>query len=135
MRRLFLPLIVLLVASLSGQSGEPAGPLVLISIDGLKPDYVIDASKHGVKIPNLRRLVTEGTYASGVRGVVPSMTYPSHTTIVTGVSPARHGIFANASFDPLSRNMGGRYWYAEDIRVPTLWDVATEAGMVTSAVG
>jgi predicted AlkP superfamily pyrophosphatase or phosphodiesterase len=42
MHRLFLPLIVL--ASLSGQSGEPAGPLVLISIDGLKPDYVIDAS-------------------------------------------------------------------------------------------
>jgi predicted AlkP superfamily pyrophosphatase or phosphodiesterase len=133
MQKLFLPLL-LLVASLSGQSGEPAIPLVLISIDGLKPDYVIDASKHGVKIPNLRRLVTEGTYASGVRGVVPSMTYPSHTTIVTGVSPARHGIFANASFDPFSRNMGGRYWYAEDIRVPALWDVAAAAGMVTSAV-
>jgi predicted AlkP superfamily pyrophosphatase or phosphodiesterase len=133
MHRLLLP-FVLLVASLSGQPGEPAVPLVLISIDGLKPDYVIDASKHGLKIPNLRRLLAGGAHASGVRGVVPSMTYPSHSTIVTGVSPARHGIFANASFDPFARNMGGRYWYAEDIRVPTLWDAATEAGMVTSAV-
>jgi predicted AlkP superfamily pyrophosphatase or phosphodiesterase len=133
MHRLFLPLI-LLVASLSAQPGEAPVPLVLISIDGLKPDYVIEASKHGLKIPNLRRLVAEGAHATGVHGVVPSMTYPSHTTIVTGVSPARHGILANAPFDPFARNMGGRYWYAEDIRVPTLWDAATDAGMVTSAV-
>ena len=68
MHRLLLP-FVLLVASLSGQPGEPAVPLVLISIDGLKPDYVIDASKHGLKIPNLRRLLTGGVHASGVRGV------------------------------------------------------------------
>jgi predicted AlkP superfamily pyrophosphatase or phosphodiesterase len=133
MHRLFLSL-VLLVASLSGQSGGPPVPLVLISIDGLKPDYVIGASKHGARIPNLQRFLTEGIYASGVRGVTPSLTYPSHATIVTGVSPGKHGIFANASFDPLSRNLGGRYWYAEDLRVPTLWDAASQAGMVTSAV-
>ena len=62
------------------------------------------------------------------------MTYPSHTTLVTGVSPARHGILANRPFDPTGRNAGGWYWYAEDIRVPTLWDVAGRAGLVTSAV-
>jgi predicted AlkP superfamily pyrophosphatase or phosphodiesterase len=54
--------------------------------------------------------------------------------MVTGVSPARHGIVANTTFDPFSKNFGGWYWYSEDIKVPTLWDVASKAGMVTSSV-
>ncbi len=117
-----------------GAAAEPPSPVVLISIDGLKPDYVLEANKHGLKIPNLRRLVQEGTHATGVVGVVPTVTYPSHTTMVTGVSPAKHGILANTPFDPLGKNLGGWYWYAEDIRVPTLWDVASDAGLVTSSV-
>jgi len=108
--------------------------VVLISIDGMKPDYVLEADKHGLKIPNLRRLMREGSYSSGVRGVLPTVTYPSHTTIVTGASPLKHGIVANTPFDPFNRNFGGWYWYAEDIKVPTLWDVAYKAGMVTSSV-
>src|SRR5512144_1109059 len=79
-------------------------PIVLISIDGLKPDYVLDADKHALKIPNLRRLVAEGAHASGVTGVLPTVTYPSHTTMVTGVAPAKHGIVANSPFDPFSKN-------------------------------
>lgn len=109
-------------------------PLVVISIDGLKPDYVLEADRYGLKIPNLRRLQKEGTFATGVRGVLPTVTYPSHTTLVTGVSPAKHGIIANQPFDPFRRNHEGWYWYAEDIKVPTLWDIATKAGMVTSSV-
>jgi predicted AlkP superfamily pyrophosphatase or phosphodiesterase len=142
-RNLLRPLLIsscllLLVSLTRWQQGavkpDPATPVVLISIDGMKPDYVIEADKHGLKIPNLRRLVREGAYASGVRGVLPTVTYPSHTTMVTGVSPAKHGIVANTPFDPFSKNLGGWYWYAEDIKVPTLWDVASKAGMVTSSV-
>jgi hypothetical protein len=77
---------------------EPPVSLVLISIDGMKPDYVLEADKHQLKIPNLRRLVREGTFASGVKGVLPTVTYPSHTTMVSGVSPAKHGIVANIPF-------------------------------------
>lgn len=109
-------------------------PVVVISIDGLRPDYVLEADRHGLKIPNLRRMLAEGSHASGVRGVVPTVTYPSHTTLVTGVSPARHGIVANTTFDPLNRNQGGWYWYAEDIRVATLWDVARDSGITTANV-
>jgi predicted AlkP superfamily pyrophosphatase or phosphodiesterase len=109
-------------------------PVVLLSIDGLKPDYVLDAGKHGLALPNLQRLVAEGTHATGVVGVTPTVTYPSHTTLVTGVSPAVHGILNNAPFDPLSENASGWYWYAEDIKVPTLWDVAGEAGLATANV-
>src|SRR5262249_11813026 len=59
----------------------------------------------------------------------PSVTYPAHTTLVTGVSPARHGIVNNVVFDPFERNEGGWYWYAADLRVSTLWDVAADAGI------
>ncbi len=109
-------------------------PVVLLSIDGLKPDYVLEADKHGLKLPNLRRLVAEGAYATGVAGVAPTVTYPSHTTLVTGVAPAQHGILNNGPFDPFGLNASGWYWYAEDIEVPTLWDVAGEAGLVTANV-
>jgi predicted AlkP superfamily pyrophosphatase or phosphodiesterase len=54
--------------------------------------------------------------------------------MVTGVSPAQHGILTNNPFDPLGKNLGGWYWYAEDIRAPTLWDAAAKAGLVTSSV-
>jgi predicted AlkP superfamily pyrophosphatase or phosphodiesterase len=108
--------------------------LVMISIDGLRPDYITAADAHGAKVPNLRRLLKEGSYAEGVEGVVPTVTYPSHTTLVTGVWPAKHGILANSVFDPLQKNYQGWYWYAEDIRVPTLWDVAANAGRTTASI-
>ncbi|MHB8502339.1 MAG: alkaline phosphatase family protein [Candidatus Acidiferrales bacterium] len=125
--------VFLLAAKASGP--EQAPPLlVMISVDGMRPDYITEADAHGAKVPNLRRFMKEGTYAEGVVGVVPTVTYPSHTTLVTGVWPAKHGIFANTTFDPLQKNQGGWYWYTEDIRVPTLWDVAAAAGRTTASI-
>jgi predicted AlkP superfamily pyrophosphatase or phosphodiesterase len=118
----------------SEAQNAPAVPVVLISIDGLKPDYVLDADKHALQIPNLRRLVAEGAHASGVTGVLPTVTYPSHTTMVTGVSPAKHGVITNSPFDPFSKNLNGWYWYAEDIKVQTLWDACAKARIATSSV-
>jgi predicted AlkP superfamily pyrophosphatase or phosphodiesterase len=133
---LSIPAVCLFIVSqpVSAQEQKPRTPVILISIDGLKPEYVLNADAHGQKIPNLRRFVKEGTYSTGVHGVVPTVTYPSHTTILTGVSPAKHGIYANTTFDPLRKNNGGWYWYAEDIKVPTLWDAAREAGLTTANV-
>lgn len=139
-RRRACAVLVLLAASggvADAQRAAPGSshtPVVVISIDGLRPDYVLSADAYALKIPNLRKLLASGTHASGVQGVVPTVTYPSHTTLVTGVSPARHGILANTTFDPFNKNQGGWYWYAEDIRVPTLWDVARAAGVVTANV-
>ena len=83
-----------------------AEPVLLISIDGLRPGDVLEADKRGLSIPNLRRFVKEGAHATGVTGVLPTLTYPSHTTLMTGVSPAKHGIVANNSFDPMGMNQG-----------------------------
>ncbi|MGE0706042.1 MAG: alkaline phosphatase family protein, partial [Vicinamibacterales bacterium] len=96
---------------------SPELPFVLmISIDGLRADRLWASD---VELPTLRRLAREGVHARGVVGVVPSITYPSHTTLITGVTPDVHGIYGNRLFDPEGR-AAGSYWDARDIRVPTL---------------
>ena len=111
-----------------------AAAVVLLSIDGLKPDYVLEADAHGLKVPNLRLLVSEGAHATAVTGVFPTVTYPSHATMLTGVSPARHGIYSNHPFDPFGRNQDGWYWYATDLRAETLWEAAENAGLRAASV-
>jgi predicted AlkP superfamily pyrophosphatase or phosphodiesterase len=135
MRKAALGFILLIALALNlFARAQSIVPVVLISIDGLKPDYVLEADRHGLKIPNLRRMVREGAYSTGVEGVLPTVTYPSHATMMTGVAPSKHGILANSPFDPYAKNMSGWYWYAEDIKAPTLWDAAAKAGIVTASV-
>ena len=109
-------------------------PVVVISIDGMRPDYVLQAEQHGLKLANLSRFVKRGAYADGVVGVAPTVTYPSHTTLMTGVWPAEHGIYSNTTFDPLQTNMTGWHWYASATRVPTLWEAATQAGLTVASI-
>jgi predicted AlkP superfamily pyrophosphatase or phosphodiesterase len=126
---LFTALVACSLAAVAQQR-----PVLMISIDGLKPEYITHADEHGLKIPTLRRFVTEGTYADGVIGVMPTVTYPSHTTLMTGVSPAVHGIYNNQVFDPTRDFSGAWYWYNDDVRVPTLWQAAHEHGLSTASV-
>lgn len=125
-----------LVAALALPLAAPASaePVLLISIDGLRPGDVIEAERRGLKIPNLRRFLTEGAWATEVTGVLPTVTYPSHTTLLTGASPARHGVVGNTTFDPKQINQGGWYWYAADIRLPTLWESAAAKGLTVANV-
>src|SRR5580698_50021 len=110
-------------------------PVLMISVDGLKPEYVFEAEKTGLKTPYLRSLRSSGTYARGVTGVWPTVTYPSHTTLVTGVSPAEHGILPNVEFDPEQHFKEAWFWYADQIRVPTLWRVTHAAHLATASIG
>lgn len=103
-------LLPLAVAALLTATVSRASPVLLISVDGLRPDDVIDAAARGVAVPNLQRIMATGAYASGVIGIVPTLTYPSHTTLITGVAPAQHGIGNNLSFDPLNINQVGWQW-------------------------
>src|SRR4029077_8117194 len=75
-----------------------------------------------------------GAISAGARSVFPSVTYPAHTSIVTGVDPGTHGIVTNTAWDPEDRNQEGWRWYAEDIQARTLWDAAREAGLETAIV-
>ena len=128
MRRL-ATLIALLLASPAA-----ASPVLMISLDGLRPGDISDAKARGMNLPVLSGLRAEGASAQGVVGVLPTLTYPSHTTLVTGVSPGRHGVVNNLTFDPEQKNQGGWYWYTSDVKVPTLWQAAHAAGLLTANV-
>jgi predicted AlkP superfamily pyrophosphatase or phosphodiesterase len=82
---------------------------------------------------NVRQGMKNGSYAEGVRGSFPTVTYPSHTTIVSGVLPAKHGIYYNTPVEPLGIS-GKWFWYYKDIKVPTIWTAAKDAGLTTAGI-
>jgi predicted AlkP superfamily pyrophosphatase or phosphodiesterase len=96
--------------------------VLLVSVDGLDQRYLSQCDRLGLKIPNLRRLMQEGAWADGVVGEVPTITWPSHTTIVTGVPPAIHGILRN------------QVWDYSSIKVKTLWDDLRRIGKTSAAI-
>jgi predicted AlkP superfamily pyrophosphatase or phosphodiesterase len=127
--------VMLASGAQAAKTPAPAGhPVLMISIDGLRPGDVIEAEQRGMKLPNLRRFMADGAYASGVTGVLPTLTYPSHTTLITGAAPAVHGVVSNNTFDPTNINADGWDWYSSDIHVPTLWQAAHAAGLTTANV-
>jgi predicted AlkP superfamily pyrophosphatase or phosphodiesterase len=110
-----------------------AAPVLMISVDGMRSHYVTQGKEHGMKLPTFERFMKEGSYAEGMRPPVPSISWPGAVTMMTGVSPAQHGVYSNQHFNP--RNAASDiYWYAKDIKAKTLWDAAAEAGMVVANV-
>lgn len=127
-KKIFFLSIFLFAGMLS--FAQPAKHVIVISIDGFRPDFYLDPSWNAV---NLRQMKDNGVYAEGVQGVFPSVTYPSHTAIMTGALPIRHGIFYNVFFEPFE-TPDRWYWNESEIKVPTLWDAVKQAGMKTASV-
>ena len=95
-------------------------------MDGLRPDFYLEDRWPAL---TMRTMAAEGAHALGVRGVHPTVTYPSHTTLVTGAFPARHGIPHNTPFE--AEGATGRwYWQADGIRARTLWQAVRQAGVI-----
>ncbi len=117
-----------LLRLLTGQAQEKH--VLLISIDGLRPEFYKDPSWGMV---NLRQAMQNGAYADGVNGVFPTVTYPSHTAMITGVTPLKHGIYYNTPSEPL-KITGKWNWQYEQIKVPTIFSVAKEKGLTTASV-
>jgi predicted AlkP superfamily pyrophosphatase or phosphodiesterase len=89
--------------------------VVIISIDGLRPDLLIQAN-----VPNIRGLLKVGSYTFWARTVAEGYTLPAHASMLTGVSPQKHGVTWNDHIEqayPLS---------------PTLFEVAKQAGLTTA---
>jgi len=124
---MIVPVLFLLLAGVA--AAEPRR-LLVISVDGLDARYLGDPGRHGVGIPNLRKLVREGAAADGVVGVTPTVTFPSHTSIVTGVPSAEHGIVSN---DQPGRP-GQRWWLTSYLKARTLWDAARQRKLKTAAI-
>lgn len=110
----------------------PARHVVMVSIDGMRPQVYGEGS--AVKVPTIRRLMQRGAWSRGVTGVMPTVTYPSHTTMITGVLPGVHGIYDNRIADPDGTSGMAWYWYARDIKVTTLPAAVRAAGGTAAAV-
>ena len=73
-----------------------AGTLVLVSIDGMRWDYL---DRPGAEIPTLRQ-IAGGVQAERLIPVFPTLTFPNHYSLVTGLHPETHGIVGNTMRDP-----------------------------------
>lgn len=140
MRKIVWTLIALLALLSAGvwiglnKPGKAKGRHVLvISVDGMGSSYYVNPPP-GLEIPHIRRLLAQGSFADAVEGVYPTVTYPSHTTMVTGRLPAEHGIYTNLSSRQAGKNPNDWFWFAKAIRVQTLWDEARSHHLTTASV-
>jgi predicted AlkP superfamily pyrophosphatase or phosphodiesterase len=114
----------------------PVPRVVLISIDGLAHFYWNDPA---ARMPVLRGLAERGAAADGMATVFVSTTWPSHVSLVTGVSPRAHGVVSNhvlnrASALPEDFTGDPVYDAADLVRAPTIYDRAHAAGLRTAAI-
>jgi predicted AlkP superfamily pyrophosphatase or phosphodiesterase len=112
--------------------------VVVISLDGFPMYALADPT---VPVPNIRALAREGVMAEAMLPVNPTVTWPNHTTIVTGVPPEKHGLIYNGL--PVRRPAGGS---GDPVRIeahvdkpelvlaPTVYDLAHAAGLTTAQV-
>ncbi len=120
--RLLLSVVTILLtahASLA-QTTRPVAQIkhaVIISVDGLRPDLLLRANT-----PNLHGLFNAGCFTFWARTTELSVTLPSHTSMLTGVTPEKHGITFNDDGPP------------EQVypKVPTLFQLAKAAGYTTA---
>ncbi|GHT65170.1 alkaline phosphatase family protein [Bacteroidia bacterium] len=83
--------------------------------------------------PTIKQIAQDGIYVKKVNCVAPSSTYPSHTSIITGALPVRHGIYYNTRFNG-NGNYNPTNWYADSIRTQTIWGAAKKRGLTTASL-
>jgi predicted AlkP superfamily pyrophosphatase or phosphodiesterase len=110
--------------------------VVLISVDGLASYYLDDPK---ASLPTIRRLISQGASAGRMNCSLPTVTWPNHTTLVTGVQPGKHGVIGNSYWDrdknasvPLIPDP--LFNKEEIVKSPTIYDLAKESGYRTAAI-
>ena len=118
----------------SSRSDKDLRPtVILVSIDGFHPDYL-----NRYPAPTLSMLASHGVRAKWMTPVYPTLTFPNHYSIATGLYPDKHGIVGNNIYDPefkqtfaLSKReevQNGRWWLGEPI-----WVTAEKQGRQAAA--
>lgn len=133
MRRILLGALLAVLAAPA--FGADDRHVIIITMDGF-PAYMFHDRRS--PIPTIRALAEEGCSAEGMQVANPSVTWPNHTTIVTGVSPAIHSVLFNGLLIRGGPGQPDRINPAEDqsdlVKAPTLWDIAHKAGLSTAAI-
>jgi predicted AlkP superfamily pyrophosphatase or phosphodiesterase len=122
------------IASAAAPAGERH--VILISLDGLAHFYFDDPK---AQLPTLRELAAKGARAKKMLCSFPTVTWPNHTTLVTGVTPAKHGIIGNGIFDRAGQKnvtylCDPLFDMADCVKAPTVFDLAHRSGMKTAGV-
>jgi predicted AlkP superfamily pyrophosphatase or phosphodiesterase len=123
-----------LTTGIAAENSARQHHVILITVDGGAAFYFDDPK---APIPNLRKIAGEGVVAKGMKVSNPAVTWPNHTTLVTGVSPAKHSLLYNGLMVPnkkggLSRE--SERGKSELVAVPTVYDFLHEKGFSTAAV-
>ncbi len=144
MQRTLIAVLLLLLVACTAQPMQhvsrfglnPAAPLLLVSIDGFRADYL----DRGLT-PTLTQLAHAGVRATAMQPAFPSLTFPSHYTLVTGLYPDHHGIVQNTMEDPaipgvrfaLSNRVavGDERWWNQ---ATPIWISADRAGLRTATM-
>jgi len=128
-KKLFAACVLLSTLNTFAQQ-PPASHVILVTVDGFRPEFYLD-STYGMM--TVRHMMQQGVAAKSVEPVFPSVTYPDHTTMVTGVTPAKHGIYYNTPFEP-GGQAGKWYWDYNLVKAETIWSAMHKAGKTTACV-
>lgn len=124
-----LAIVCILAWGHAGRAGSAASEatVIVISLDGTTP-----ADLRETELPALAALSARGATADRLVPVFPTNTFPNHVSLVTGVSPAVHGIVNNVFLDPER----GLFRYSNDpswIETEPIWSIASRHGIVSAA--
>ena len=120
-----LPLaLFMLLGAARVDAQTPERMVLMVSVDGLANFYLDDPV---AEIPTLRRLAAEGARAQGMIASMPTVTWPNHTTLVTGVHPGKHGVLGNSVLDRVKNEIvplvvDPIFNKDEIVKVPTIYD-------------
>lgn len=126
MRFFFVHLVLLTILFLPGALYAGRNRLIIWSIDGFAAGYFSRPEFQNSAV--WQRLLKQARVFRPVETTIPAVTYPAHTSMVTGNHVARHRIHSNHPVDPWGLSKDGWTWFAEDIGAPTLWDIAARKG-------
>ena len=109
--------------------------VVVISLDGF-PAYALKDT--ALPVSTLRRLMAEGAYADSMKPINPTVTWPNHTAMVTGVNAIQHQVLFNGLLSGADPHHPRKVepWRPKEqmVRSPTVYDLAFQAGMITAQV-
>lgn len=132
---LVFPFLCTVAASQAPPPDRANRYVVVMSLDGFAADSFRDPK---VPLPTLRWLAANGASATSMQVANPAVTWPNHTTLVTGVTPATHSVLYNglATRPGLQKPIRIEPWIdkAELVKAPTVYDLAHEAGLSTAEV-
>lgn len=141
-RSAFLLLLGVSLVITLGDGAAAAGPrkdrcVVMVTIDGMANFYLDDPK---ADMPVMRGLAAQGARAEGgMIAAFPSVTWPAHTTLVTGSWPSRHGVIGNSYLDRKTAKsvpliLDRILDKDQTVQAPTIYDAAHQAGLKTAAV-